>query len=52
MWIVNQGMRKYHQDKIRLGTKGYFREGPNSVGECEVIEILGLNEDPTTETHK
>jgi hypothetical protein len=43
MWIVNQTpYKKYHRGKIKVGTKGYFMEGPTRVAECEVIELVGL----------
>ena len=29
------------------GSKGYFMEGPNRVAECMVIQIMGLNTNPT-----
>lgn len=46
MWIINIKMRSYHLDKIAIGIKGYFMEGARRVAECEVIEILGLLENP------
>lgn len=42
MWIINEQNRKYHQERIAIGTKGYFREGARATAECEVIEIPGL----------
>jgi hypothetical protein len=47
MWIINSKMRKYHQDKIKLGMKGFGREGPRTVVNYEVIEIVGLMKNPT-----
>ncbi|TPN87399.1 hypothetical protein [Aquimarina algicola] len=47
MWIVNKVLRSYHQERIKVGTKGYFIEG-NKTGECEVVEIVGLMNNPTT----
>lgn len=47
MWIVMPKMREYHRDKIIVGIKGYFMEGPKRVADCEVIEIIGLNVNPT-----
>lgn len=44
MWIIIPERRLYHLDKITVGIKGYFMEGGRKVGECEVIEILGLAE--------
>lgn len=46
MWIINNQRRPLHQDKIKIGLKGYFIEG-NRVAECEVIKILGLATNPT-----
>lgn len=42
MWIVNKERIKYHQDKIKIGTLGFFMEGARRVGECEVIELINL----------
>jgi hypothetical protein len=42
MWIVMSEMRKYHQTRIRIGTKGYFMEGSRKTADCEVIEIVDL----------
>ncbi|GAA4275992.1 hypothetical protein [Aquimarina mytili] len=30
MWIVNKALRSYHQERIKVGTKGYFIEGNKS----------------------
>lgn len=42
MWILNEDFIKYHQGKIKVGTKGYFMEGNRKVGECEVVELVTL----------
>ena len=47
MWIMIPERRIYLKDKIGVGAKGYFKEGNRSTAECEVIEIIGLNENPT-----
>ena len=49
MWIIVPQRRVYHFDKIRIGLKGYFMEGPKKVAECEVIEIIGLQTNPTVD---
>ena len=46
MWILVPEMRAYHQSKITVGIKGFFKEGNKSTGECEVIEILDLIKNP------
>ena len=46
MWIIIPEKRDYHKKKIKVGLMGYFKEGINTA-ECEVIEIVGLNENPT-----
>lgn len=46
MWIISASMRKVHQERIAIGTTGYFREG-KMTAECKVIEILGLHTNPT-----
>jgi hypothetical protein len=48
MWIINDERRSYHQDKIKVGMTGYFREGSRKTAICEVIEIIGLLTNPTT----
>ena len=47
MWIINNEMRPYHYDRIKIGMKGYFREGATYSADCEVIEILDLKINPT-----
>jgi len=47
MWIINEEMRPYHYDKIKVGLKAYFREGETISADCEVIEILDLKINPT-----
>lgn len=47
MWIIVPERRPYHQGKIKVGMKGYFRDGEMVTGACEVIEILGLFTNPT-----
>jgi hypothetical protein len=46
MWIVDPQRRVYHRDKISVGLRGWFMEGPRRVAECEVIEVLGLLTNP------
>lgn len=46
MWILIPERRNYHEDKIIVGTKGFFMEGNVKVAKCEVIEILGLLTNP------
>lgn len=42
MWIINNEMRPFHYEKIKVGVKGNFREGLIFSADCEVIEILDL----------
>ncbi|MGV3559675.1 hypothetical protein [Larkinella arboricola] len=43
MWIVSPDLRRtIHQQRIKVGTRGYFMEGSRKVGVCEVTQILGL----------
>ena len=42
MFIVNPDRIPYHQQRLSVGTKGYFMEGPKRVAECEVIAIGSL----------
>jgi len=46
MWILNPSLRSLHQQRIEVGTRGYFTEGPQKVGVCEVMRILGLHSNP------
>lgn len=47
MWILVPKMRgKVHQEKITVGTKGYFMEGSRKIGEIEVTSVVGLNSNP------
>jgi len=46
MWVISSKMREYHRNKIKVGVLGYFFEA-RRVAECEVIEIIGLLENPT-----
>ena len=45
MWVVNPEMRNRHQQRVKVGTKGYFMEGER-VATCEVIELVGLLSNP------
>lgn len=48
MWVINTERRIYHRDKIKVGTIGYFKEGVMKTARCEVIEIIGLLTNPST----
>jgi hypothetical protein len=47
MWVLVPEKRPYHYEKIKPGLIGYFMEGPKRVGECEVVELVGLFHNPT-----
>lgn len=47
MWILIREMRRFHQTRIELGAKGFFMEGHRRLGAVEVLEIVGLHENPT-----
>ena len=42
MWIVNRDYLDYHKERLKIGTKGYFMEGPKIIAECNVIKLIGL----------
>ena len=42
MWIINEKLRKYHQDRITVGTVGYCMEAINRTAICKVIKVVGL----------
>jgi hypothetical protein len=46
MWIMIPERRPDHYDKIKPGLAGYFMEGSRKVAECEVIELVGLLNNP------
>lgn len=39
MHIAREELIELHKNRLVLGTKGYFMEGPRKVAECEVIEL-------------
>jgi hypothetical protein len=43
MYILNTELRKEHAERIRVGTKGYFVEGPRKTAVCEVVAVEGLS---------
>jgi hypothetical protein len=46
MFILFPARRAFHQQHIKLGTRGYFMEGGWRVAVCEVVELLGLYTNP------
>jgi hypothetical protein len=50
MWIIIPERRVYHVEKIKPGLIGYFMEGTMKIGECKVIEIIGLTTNPVSQT--
>ena len=46
MYILNPAFRDFHGQHIRVGVKGYFREAGRRTGQCEVVEILALHQNP------
>ncbi len=46
MWVIIPERRDFHSTRIQIGTKGYFKEGSVNTAEFEVIEILGLHNNP------
>jgi hypothetical protein len=49
MWIVNDALRKYHQDKIKIRMKGNGHEGGTVVAKYVVSKIVGLMTNPIKE---
>ena len=43
MFIVNPAFRAFHGQHIKVGVRGYFREGFRKITLCEVVEILALH---------
>ena len=42
MWIMNENFYDLHRERIKIGLKAYFVEGPFKTAECEVVEIINL----------
>ena len=42
MWILVDEMRPIHRERIQIGVKGLFMEGPRQVAESVVTRIVGL----------
>ena len=49
MWIINDSLRKYHQDKIKVGLNANVHEGGLIVAKYVVSKIVGLLTNPTME---
>jgi hypothetical protein len=43
MWIINEANQVLHKERIKIGLKGFFMEGPHKSAECEVIEVVNPN---------
>ncbi|GAA4045433.1 hypothetical protein GCM10022409_34340 [Hymenobacter glaciei] len=48
MFIANPAFRAFHSQHIKVGVRGYFREGFRKIALCEVVEILALHQNPTS----
>ncbi|MBD2702561.1 hypothetical protein IC229_18075 [Spirosoma sp. BT702] len=46
MWILSSKLRSLHQQRIKVGTRGYFMEGSKKVAVCEVTNIISLFSNP------
>lgn len=46
MWILSPEFRPLHRQRIKAGIRGYFMEGFQKVGVCEVTKIIGLFDNP------
>jgi hypothetical protein len=47
VWILNPALRPLHQQRVQVGTRGYFSEAPKKVDVCEVTRLLDLHTNPT-----
>lgn len=43
MWILSAKLRPIHQERIRLGTRGYWMEVNRRTAVCEVSRIIDLH---------
>ena len=41
MWVVNEDMRSYHKERVKVGTKGTWWRG-GRIANVKVIQIVGL----------
>jgi hypothetical protein len=47
MWVVVPEMRaRVHRGRIAVGVRGHFMEGPRKIGDVQVTQVLGLNDNP------
>ena len=46
MFIVNPAFRAFHSQHIKVGVRGYFKEGSHRIALCEVVEVLALHQNP------
>ena len=42
MWIINQNLREYHQQYLKVGLVGYMTSGSVDIAICEVVELMNL----------
>jgi len=52
MWIINDSLRKYHQDKIKIGLNTNGHEGGTVVAKYRVSKIVGLMTNPVKENNR
>lgn len=52
MWIINDGLRKYHQDKIKIGLNANGHEGGTVVAKYQVSKIVGLMTNPVKDINE
>jgi len=43
MFVVDPDLIPYHKQRIAVGVRGFFMEGPHKVAACEVVAVLGLS---------
>lgn len=46
IWLLNSDNRLLHHSRIQVGTSGFFVEGTDKVGVCEVVRIISLFSNP------
>ncbi len=52
LWIINENMRYYHQQRIVEGMQGFACEGARRVAEYRVTKVVGLMDNPAPENMK
>ncbi len=42
MFVLSPEFREYHANRLSIGARGFFMEGPRRVAECRVVQLGSL----------